>query len=433
MNSPTAVLAVLAALVFVGLALEELFRRTGIPDVLILLALGIVASVTGVLDVEAFRGADRIFTTCALVLILFEGAVRMRLDELKSALGSSLTITAVNFVLTTAVIGVLATVLFQMRPLASVLLGAILGGTSSAVVIPMVQTLKIAQHTRTTLALESALSDVLCIVATLALVGALSAGNVAWGEVGLDLVKGFLGALAIGAVLGVGWAVGLRTLRQKRASLLVVGAAVFIVYAIAEALGTFGAIAVLSFGVVVGNAPKIAKGFDKAHELGLYEGEKVFLGETAFLLKILFFVYLGASLRLSGFEPIVFGGLATIAFFAIRPLVVRVSFRARTTTKRDALVAAALVPKGLAAAVLAAVPSQAGIAEGRTIEAVVFGCILFSITLASALVIFADKPFVAAAYQRIFGAYQADAAEAPVPTPSAPLVGAEIELDRQRD
>ncbi len=44
MHGPTAALAVLAALVFIGLGLEWLFRRTGIPDVLVLLGLGLVAS-----------------------------------------------------------------------------------------------------------------------------------------------------------------------------------------------------------------------------------------------------------------------------------------------------------------------------------------------------------------------------------------------------
>ena len=55
-SNPTLVLAILALLVFAGLALEELFRRTGIPDVLVLLGLGIAAGATGFVDVTQFGG-----------------------------------------------------------------------------------------------------------------------------------------------------------------------------------------------------------------------------------------------------------------------------------------------------------------------------------------------------------------------------------------
>ncbi|MBI3180676.1 MAG: cation:proton antiporter [Myxococcales bacterium] len=407
MQSTTVILAALAALVFVGLALEELFRRTGIPDVLGLLAIGFVVSATGLVDLGDLQGVAPVFTTTALVLILFEGAVRLTLSELRSALRASLVITLVNFVLTTAVVAVVALALFPMRPLAAVLLGAILGGTSSAVVIPMVQNLKVSQDVRTALSLESALSDVLCIVFALALVGALSSGGVQWGEVGLDLAKGFGGAVALGVAAAGGWVFGLRALRQKRASLVVVGAAVFIVYALAEALSTFGAIAVLSFGVVLGNAQAIARrGGDRNAGLGLFEGERVFLSEMAFLLKVFFFVYLGIALKVDGYEPIVFGGVVTIAFFAVRPLVVRVSLPPARTSRSDAVVASALVPKGLAAAVLASVPAQAGISEGKLLEAIVFGCVLFSIPISSALVLFARRPFVSGAYERFFRRYR---------------------------
>ncbi len=405
MANPTVILAVLAGLVFLGMALEEVFRRTGVPDVLILLMLGLVASLSGVIDVKSLHGVDQVFTTSALVLILFEGAVRLRLKDLTSALGGATALTLISFVITVAVVGLLGVMLFQMRPLAALLLGCILGGTSSAVVIPMVQTLKINRDTRIVLTLESALSDVLCIVFTLALTAALTAGELSWGTVGLDLAYGFGVALLIGALSGFAWAVWMRALRKKRPSMLFVAAAVFLVYALAEALGTFGAIACLAFGVVLGNAETLMKGRPYAEDLGIYEGERFFLSEVAFLLKVFFFVYLGASLQLSGYEPIVFGGITTVAIFAIRPFAVRVSMRARTTPPRDAKIASVLVPKGLAAAVLATVPMQAGVAEGSLIEAVTFGVIFFSIITASALTLFVDRSFVSSAYMRLFSRY----------------------------
>jgi potassium/hydrogen antiporter len=431
MHGPTGALAALAALVFIGLGLEWLFRRTGIPDVLVLLGLGLLASASGLFRAEDLRGFDRAFTTVALVLILFEGAVHLRLDELRRALGSAFALTVLNFFATMAIVGVVATLLFGMRPLAGALLGAIMGGASPAVVIPLVRTLPLGEKTRTALTLESALADVLCIVFALALVGALAAGAVRPGRVGLKLALGFLGALVIGAVGGMAWAIGLRELRRRRTSIIATGAAVFLVYALAEAASTSGPIACMAFGVVLGNAPAIARRHPDAAELELSEGERFFIVEVAFLLKVLFFVYLGAALKLTGYKPVVFGGLATVVIFALRPLVVRLTLRPPATTRRDASIASALVPKGLAAAVLAQLPRQAGIVEGSTIEAVMFGAILFSITASSVLVFAIDRPFVAHGYLRFFKRYPetvAVPASLPSPAPAAADVDAPPEL-----
>lgn len=418
MSNPTVVLAVLAGLVFLGMILEDVFRKTGIPDVLILLALGLAASLSGIVDVSKLEGIDRVFTTCALVLILFEGAVRLRLSELRAAMGGSLALTFLSFSATVLLVGAVGWALFGMRPLAAVLLGCILGGTSSAVVIPMVQNLKMKQNTRTILTLESALSDVLCIVFTLAITSALTAGDIQLNVVGKDLAYGFITALLIGGVAGFAWAVWLRQVRKKRPSMLAVAAAVFLVYAVAEGLGTFGAIACLAFGIILGNAEVIAKKIAPPSEVGMFEGERFFLSEMAFALKVFFFVYLGASLQLSGYQPIVWGGLATVAIFAVRPFAVRLSMRPKVTPARDAKIASVLAPKGLAAAVLATVPKQAGVVEGAAIESITFGVILFSIVIASVLTIFVDKPFISDAYRRLFKAYPAELApEAAAPTP----------------
>lgn len=406
MSNPTIVLAVLAGLVFLGMGLEEVFRRTGIPDVLILLMLGLAASMTGLVDVSRLDGADRIFTTCALVLILFEGAVRLRLSQLRAALGGSTALTLISFAATALLVGILGWALFGMRPLAALLLGCILGGTSSAVVIPMVQAMKMEQTTRTVLTLESALSDVLCIVATLALTTALTAGDMDAATMGRDLAYGFVGALIVGIAAGFAWSVWLRNVRKMRPSMLTVAAAVFLVFAAAETLGMFGAISCLAFGIVLGNADVLApRKIRKSGEVALMEGEKFFLSEAAFILKVFFFVYLGASLQLSGYEPLVFGGLTTIAVFAVRPFTVRASMRSSNTPRRDAIIASVLAPKGLAAAVLATVPLQAGVLEGPLIKSITFGVILFSIIIASLLTLFMERPFVANAYLRLFRRY----------------------------
>ena len=50
-----------------------------------------------------------------------------------------------------------------------------------------------------------------------------------------------------------------------------------------------------------------------------------------------------------------------------------------------------MVPKGLAAAVLATIPAQAGIAGGEIIQGIVFAVILFSIVFTSIMVPILDR------------------------------------------
>jgi len=402
-ENTTLVLAVLALLVFVGMALEELFRRTGIPDVLVLLGIGVVAGATGFYDVEAARGLDRVFITIALVLLLFEGAIQLRVSDLRRGLGSGLLLTLLGFFATMIAVGAVATVFMGMEPLAGLLLGAILGGTSSGVIAA---SLRLSRETWTVLSLESSLGDVLCIVFSLALAGALTSGTVDVTGVGLSFGVGVVGALVLGAALGLVWAFGLRALRERRVSSVALAAAVFLVYAISEALGLYSTVSCLAFGVVLANAPAISHRGVASDDLA--PAERLFLAEIAFVLKTFFFVHLGATLHLAAWQPWVFGLLATAAIFAVRPLVVRLGLSRTTTPRRDAIIASVLVPQGLASAVLAGVPARMGVEDGPAIEAAAVGAILITIASSSLLVFAADKRVVRRVWGRFFGSYLED-------------------------
>src|SRR3970282_2983319 len=86
-------------------------------------------------------------------------------------------------------------------PLVGVLLGAILGGTSSAIVIGLVRGMSMSEDSRTILVLESTITDVLCIIGALTVIGVLS-GRGTLGETIGDIAAAFLVALVLGAVAG---------------------------------------------------------------------------------------------------------------------------------------------------------------------------------------------------------------------------------------
>ncbi|HYE77790.1 MAG TPA: peptidase, partial [bacterium] len=67
MEATTMILAALAAIILLDLALEDVFRRTGIPDVLVLLVLGLVASQLLEIDTTLLDLVGPIFVEAALV------------------------------------------------------------------------------------------------------------------------------------------------------------------------------------------------------------------------------------------------------------------------------------------------------------------------------------------------------------------------------
>jgi NhaP-type Na+/H+ or K+/H+ antiporter len=169
---------------------------------------------------------------------------------------------------------------------------------------------------------------------------------------------------------------------------------VFVIFGIVEILGFNGAIAVLAFGITIGNIKPIHFTIFRKRNgnqvAGLTEMEKVFFGEVAFLLKTFFFVYLGISLQLIGSWLIMLGLLLTIMAFILRALAVKVSVN-KSIPVKDTSIMAIMIPKGLTAIVLASIPLQQGIPGSGLIESLTYGVVLLSIVMTSVLVLFLDK------------------------------------------
>lgn len=404
-----AVVLSVGLLVFLAHLFAALFETTRVPDVLPLVVLGVVVGpVLGLITPHAFGKVGGIFSTISLVVILFEGGLGIKLSTLTGSLAPGLRLTLWNFGSTVAATTAVGWLVFGMPPSSSAMLGAILGGTSSAVVIPMIGKLPLSERARTALFLESSLSDVLCIVGTLTLMQALK-----FDQLQPSLMVGqIMSTLLLAALIGVGgaifWSAILDRVRQLENGVFTTPAFAFVLYGIAELLGYSGAISALAFGIGLGNIQsfenRALKSLASFRPITINEAERAFYRELVFLLKTFFFVYIGLSIRLSDVALVATGLGISSMLFALRVPVVRASL-GRATPRFDARVAAALVPKGLAAAVLASLPLQAGLPYGAIIQDVVYAVVLFSIVTAAVLVFLLEKRVVEWPYPRAFADY----------------------------
>ncbi|MGE0076320.1 MAG: cation:proton antiporter [Bacteroidales bacterium] len=389
MNSAFTILVV-GGIVFLSHWFHGIFEKKGIPDVLLLMLVGLLfGPILGVIHADDFGIAGPMFTSITLVVILFEGGLGLNLNELKSSIRGSTSLTLINFFATFIIVGVISYFLLGLDLLVALTLGAILGGTSSAVVIPMVRLLKIREESRTILVLESAVSDVLCIVFALALIEATKSGNLQVGLIVGKILSSFTFAAIIGIAGAIVWSILLNRIRTIQNSIFTTPAFVFVVYGVAEILGYSGAISALLFGITLVNIKQFNFSFLKKYvssePIALNDTERVFFSEIVFLLKTFFFVYIGLSIRLDSFTALLFGLVLAIAMFVLRIPVVRFSIKSQLPIF-DKTVMAAMVPKGLAAAVLAGIPMQQGIVGGELVRNVTYAVVLISIVFTSVLI-----------------------------------------------
>jgi len=398
-----AILAV-GLLVFVGHLLAGLFKRTRIPDVLVLTLLGITLGPYGLgwVSVEQMGVVGSVFSAIALVVILFEGGVNMNLRAVSAAMGDTSRLTLISFTATLLITAALTQHIIGWQM--AFILGGILAGTSSAVVIPMVSSLKLGDRTRVALSLESALTDVLCIVVVYALMQSMISG----GELqALSLAGSVASKLVMASIIGFGggliWLVVLGKVRQIPNTQFTVFGLAFVLYGFAELMEYSGAIAALVLGITIANVKphtfNNAPFLDRLPIALVSASERSLFGEAVFLVKLLFFVYLGINLPFSQLSPFLIGGTIVGVVYAARILIVLGSLPG-DCQRRDAIIAAIMIPKGLAAAVLATLPLQAGLKDGDIVRDVAFAVVFESILLTSILVPVVDMPWINRFLQR---------------------------------
>ena len=399
-------------IVFVGITIfvshyfAALFARTKIPDVLWLFSIGLILGpLTNTVSPEDFGAVGPVFTTITLIFILFESGIDQRLEPLINSLSGTAKITTYNFIGTCLVAGAIVYFNTDLGLLLSLMLGSIVGGTSSAVVTTLARQFSMTQRSQTILVLESAFSDVFTLGVPLTLMTAYKIGKVDVAFMTGQMIAAFILAAMLGIAGAFLWSILLNRMRALQNTVFTTPAFVFIIYGIVEMLNYSGPIAALAFGVTLGNVdvlgPPIMRNIISRKPIALNDHEKAFFAEAVFLLRTFFFVYIGLSVRMQDWWYMALGAIITGALFLMRIPIVRLAV-SRKTPARDAAFMAVMIPKGLGAAVLASLPAQQGIPGGEIIQSIVFSIILCSTLLTTIFSFLIDKTLLSVVYVWIF-------------------------------
>lgn len=393
----------LGLLFFFAHFLSNTFDRSKIPDVLVLMILGIIVGpVMGWTTPESFGEVGRVLTTIALAVILFESGTTLNIGDIARSARSTLQVTIVTALATIGIIGVIAGFVLELPWMSAFMLGSIASGTSAAVVIPMVRVLKVRERAGTVMILESAITDVTSIVFTFALLQAAMQGEVHVGKMLGQTLASLVFAAVIGIAGGIGWLLIWERVRQFPTTIFTTLASAFVLYGFAELLGFAGAIAVLAYGITLSNYEQfgLTKLFKGRPFSGVTPVESDFYKEIVFLLKTFFFVYLGISMRFSDMKLFALAIALMLIVYGVR-LFTTPFILPRSISRRDVSVIAVMVPKGLAAAVLAGLPLEQGVAGGEIIQAATYAIVLVSITLTAIFVTIKDFPPMKQVFERV--------------------------------
>jgi cell volume regulation protein A len=386
----------LGLLIFFSHLFNELFDRIKIPNVLLLLLIGIIIGPIGrIVSRDFFGELGNVFTTITLIVILFESGAGLRFSEIKKSIGPAALVTVVNFIITVTVTAFIASLFTKLDWISSVFVGAIIGGTSSAVVIPIVKQLKMGEKSSAILFLESALSDVLCLIVGLAVLDGIKMGALDIGSVFSKMWKAFLFAALLGLGGGLIWSVVIQLIRSIKNSMFTTLAFVFILYGVVELMGFNGGISALTFGIILGNSDSINSSIFfrrvfKFSTSGFNENERNFFAEIVFVMQTYFFVYVGINLQFGSVFIYGIALLIVIIAIASRPLSIKL-FAGKNIPGNELAIMSIMTPKGLVAAVLASIPMQQGLAYGDKIMDLGYSIVLLSIVICSVLVIILSK------------------------------------------
>ncbi len=343
----------------------ELSRKTNIPSVLMLIALGIVLK----LGLDAFGMGDldffpilEVLGIVGLIMIVLEAALELELKRDKLVPIAKALIIALIGLMASA--WVAALVLFEFVPdmtMAQAWLYATpLSILSSAIIIPSVSGLGNAK--REFHIYESTFSDILGIMLFYFLVGPFETANESNG------IGGLFGNIALTIAISIVASYAIVFIFQSIKShvkLFLLIAVLLLLYALGKKMHLSSLIIILIFGLIIANMPlffqgKLGRWLHIERAKNIYEGLHIVTMETAFVVRTFFFVIFGLTISiasLGSLDVAIVSGLILLSIYVIRYVILRVFLG------RDIIPQLFIAPRGLITILLFyAIPESAQVA-----------------------------------------------------------------------
>jgi cell volume regulation protein A len=390
------ILGFIGILLVIGFLADFFFRKASFPDILILLALGyLIGPVFKIIDPSQIAPASQIIASLALVIILFNGGLDLKFATVLSSAPRALILVVLGIGASMAVTAALTYYILDWQLMDSLLLGAIVGGTSPSIVMPLVNRAKVPGEVSSVLNLESAFDGALVIIIALVILQLMTGGNTGneASMVGQAIAIRFSVGAAIGVGVGFFWLWVLTLLEGEVFDDILTLAIVFLLYFVVESIQGSGVIFALVFGIMLGNGVQVAKFLRIKRTVEIHDMMRKFHSQMSFLIKTFFFVYMGLMITFNELGVIVTGVVLSLALLFVRYLVALLTSIGNSTLLSNCGFLTTMFPRGLSAAVVAEIVVAAGIPNASTYPNIIMIVIVATVVIAAlGIPIFARKP-----------------------------------------
>lgn len=372
----------LASIVVIGVTAQWLAWRFKFPSILFFLVFGFIAGpVLNFIHPDSLMGDLLLpIVSISVALILFEGGLTLRLQELKDVGKVVIVLILAGAVITWIIASISAHYILNLDLRLSILLGAILVVTGPTVIGPLLSTIRPIKRINTILKWEGILIDPLGAILAVLVFEAIFAENI--NEIGPLIFLGIFKTILIGGVIGFGMAKLLIQLLKKflipdflqEAVALVLVIAAFVVSNIFQPES--GLFTVTLMGLFMDNQKVVSI----KHIIEFKENLRVIIISSIFIL-------LAARLQLSDFQNFDLSAIIflVILIFVARPVSVFLSTIGSKLNWRERTFISWMAPRGIVAAAVASVfafkLSEQGIAGAEKIVPITFLVIVVTVTV----------------------------------------------------
>jgi len=377
-SAPILLLAA-SVVIILGVLGEAFFKKTGIPDILFLMILGIIIGpVLGIIQPEAVLEIVPYFAAVALIIIMFDGGLNLHIGKVLKTAHFAIILVIVGFALSVGIVAGLAHYGLGWEWIDSILLGTIVGGSSSIIVFGLVQKIRISDDAKSMLSFESALTDIFAVIIAFVLFEAALSGEFSLDLLGVTIGKAILVGLVLGFGVGIPWMFVISKLKNAQHSYMLTIGMVFLLFFLATSFGESGALTALVFGLMLGKKTY----FSRLLKVKFPEDtiDNSLHNQVTFLVRAFFFVFVGLLASFAQLEYVIFGIVAAIAIYIGRIIITK-SVLVRGFSKLDKKVTSVMIPRGLAAAVLATFPLSMGLPNAEAYPQIIFFVIFTSVLI----------------------------------------------------
>jgi NhaP-type Na+/H+ or K+/H+ antiporter len=398
----------IALVLILGQVFSATFEKTRVPDALPLMIIGLLAGpVFNFISPEHFGKLDRVFTELVLIIIMFRSGTALRFSSLRECIGRGTAFTAAAIAAVIILTFFISKFALGLSAVFAILLGNIIADNSLVVVAPLLSKLSISSKMKTILIIEGSISSIINVVLVLALLNMSQQESFSTAAVFGKMIYSFLTACAAGVFAGIFWSLILNKVRRLENANSFSFAFVLLVYSLCGLLNSEGAIGVLMFGLTIGNIRVLNKIGGKTFRMetwSLKVEEKSFFVEIEYILKTLFFVYMGISMRFSS-AGFIFLGLVFMTVKVLSRIPITNYILPKDIDRTDAGIALAMCPCGLVSAVLASTAAQM-LPEGNGLKDSVYSLIFFSFIFCAVLSFLIEKGYFGKVSDKLFARHK---------------------------